>query len=200
MEADKMREFIGRFIKAFKRENKKQKREVVKTREYSWQEKVIIDAIRVRKDEIDFVKYLTPEEFQKRFNKAVPHYTRDIHDIYNFKENYLYFYIIGRPERNDDPVFGYFFVKLPFEKVDITAERVLRIDWEFRRHYEYINKRPKLNPELFLYTLEELLQDYARFIHHALKNQAIIVAVEGIKDNDFKYDKVYYADWFLKDR
>jgi hypothetical protein len=191
-------DFIGK-LKGLGRKNKPQKK-IVRAREYSWKEKVIIYAINVRKDEIDNVKYLTPEEFQKRFSKAVPHFTRDIHDIYNFKETYLYFYIVGRPDRNDDPVHGYFFVKLPFEKVDITIERVIRIDWEFRKHYENICKRPKLNQELFLYTLEELLQDYARYVQHALKNQAIIVAVEGINDNDCKYDKVYYTDWYLQDR
>jgi hypothetical protein len=194
---EKMKKFIRNILKRLRR-GKQSK--IIKSRKYTWQEKVIIDAIKVRKDEIDLVKYLTPEEFQKRFSKAVPHYTRDIHDIYNFKEAYLYFYIVGRPERNDDPVHGYFFVKLPFEKVDINVERITRIDWEFRRHYEDINKRPKLSSELFLYTLEELLQDYARYIHHALKNQAIIVAVEGVKDNDCKYDKVYYTDWYLRDR
>jgi hypothetical protein len=193
-----MKDFIGR-LKDLGRKNK-QKKEIVKAREYTWQEKVLMYAIKVRKDEIDNIKYLTPVEFQKRFSKAVPHHTRDIHDIYNFKESYLYFYILGRPEKGDDPVHGYFYTKLPFEKVDINIERLWRNDWEFRRHYENMCKRPKLNPELFLYTLEELLQDYARYIHHALKNQAIIVAVEGIKDNDYRCDKVYYTDWYLKDR
>jgi len=179
-----------------KRDNRKE----VKIREYTWKEKVLMYAIKIRKDEIDLVEYVDPERFQKFFSKVVPHHTRDIHNIYNFKEAYLYLYIIGRPPKNDDPVHGYFYVKLPFEKVDINVNKIWRNDWEFRRHYEYINKRPKLNSELFLYTLEELLQDYVRYIHHALKNQAIIVVVEGIMDRYHKCEKIYYTDWYLRDR
>jgi len=190
---------IKRFLRGVLR-RKENRKEIVRTREYTWKEKVLMDAIKIRKDEIDLIEYVDQERFQKFFGKIVPHHTRDIHNIYNFKESYFYVYIATRPDRGDNPAHGYFFKKLPVEWVDINTDKITRWDLEFRRHYEDMEKRPHLGKDLFIFTVEELLQSYARYIQNAHKNEAIIVVVEGIKDKYGRWDKVYYTDWYLKDR